>query len=470
MGRRPHPARAARLRLTFSKNLVAEQGSAACCAVAQPVSRTAPNFSIAPFRFDVTPPLGHPLLAGLVPAAVACDAPLEAIGYVLLGAGEPVVVCAVDWAGLMNEAHLAWRTALATAAGTTPERVAVQCVHQHNAPFVCLEAGKLAAAEPDLPAMFDENFFTSCLERARHTVRAALATPRPVTHIGFGSAPVREVASNRRVWRSAAGHVLGMRASACTEPALRDLPEGTIDPLLRTIAFYDGAEKIVACHYYATHPMSYYRDGRVTHDFCGMARARRQREVPGCTQIYFTGCAGNIAAGKYNDGSFTARSELAARIYAGMVRAESSIVPERLDSVEWRTENIHAEAKLGADAVQSRDTGGRDATTANRVLAIFRETWRRRVARGLPLSLSTLRLNRIAALHLPAEGFIEYQLRAQELKPKGAAVAVAAYGDDGPWYIPTREEYPAGGYEVSAAFCAESIDERLTEAMRRLLN
>jgi hypothetical protein len=433
------------------------------------VIRPAKTFAIAPFRFDVTPQVGHPLLAGLVPAAVACDAPLEAIGYVLLGAGDPIVVCALDWAGLMNDAHLAWRSALAKAAGTVPERVAVQCVHQHNAPFVCLEARGLAEAQPDLPAMFHEAFFAGCLERAGHTVRAALGSARPVTHVGFGSAPVREVASNRRVWRSVDGRVLGMRASACTEPALRDLPEGNIDPLLRTIAFYNGAEKVVACHYYATHPMSYYRDGRVTHDFCGMARARRQREVPGCTQIYFTGCAGNIAAGKYNDGSFTARSELAGRIYAGMVRAENSIVPERLESAHWRTDEILGEARPTGDAVQSRDTAGRDATTANRVLAVFRETWRRRVERGIPLPLSSLSLNKTYSLHLPAECFVEYQLRAQELKATGANVAVAAYGDDGPWYVPTRGEFAAGGYEVSASFCTESMDERLTAAMRRLL-
>ncbi|MCX7269951.1 MAG: hypothetical protein NT095_05555, partial [Burkholderiales bacterium] len=73
-----------------------------------------------------------------------------AIGVVLLGAGKPIVLCAVDWTGILNEAHVAWRTAIAEAAGTTPDRVAVHCVHQHNAPFACLEAAKLVAAQTDL--------------------------------------------------------------------------------------------------------------------------------------------------------------------------------------------------------------------------------------------------------------------------------------------------------------------------------
>jgi hypothetical protein len=46
---------------------------------------------------------------------------------------------------------------------------------------------------------------------------------------------------------------------------------------------------------------------------------------------------------------------------------------------------------------------------------------------------------------------------------------VAAYGDGGPWYIPTKDEYPAGGYEVSVSYCDPSVDGLLTAAMKELL-
>ena len=39
--------------------------------------------------------------------------------------GEPIVLCAVDWIGIANEGHDAFRDALAEAAGTTRDRVAV---------------------------------------------------------------------------------------------------------------------------------------------------------------------------------------------------------------------------------------------------------------------------------------------------------------------------------------------------------
>src|SRR6266446_1407067 len=103
-------------------------------AFAGPTAEKQADLHLAPFRFDVTPPLGHSLCGGWIKPAEAVDDPLEAIGFVLLGVGKPIVICAVDWTGLLNEAHVAWRKALAEAAGTSPQRVAVQTVHQHNAP------------------------------------------------------------------------------------------------------------------------------------------------------------------------------------------------------------------------------------------------------------------------------------------------------------------------------------------------
>ena len=113
--------------------------------------------------------------------------------------------------------------------------------------------------------------------------------------------------------------------------ALRALPEGLIDPWLKTVAFYDREDKIAACHYYATHPMSYYGDGRVSSDFVGLARKRRQNDESTCTHISFNGCAGNVTAGKYNDGSKAQRPVLAGRVYDGIVRSESQLRPEPID-------------------------------------------------------------------------------------------------------------------------------------------
>ena len=63
---------------------------------------------------------------------------------------------------------------------------------------------------------------------------------------------------------------------------------------------------------------------------------------------------------------------------------------------------------------------------------------------------------------------MEYQLRAQQVRPD-CFVATSAYGDGGPWYIPVKEEYPNGGYELSVTFCSAEIDRMLMDGIGYLL-
>ena len=285
---------------------------------------SAGNLQVGRFRFDVTPPTGHSLCGGWIKPVVGVDDPLEAIGYVLLGAGKPIVVCVVDWTGILNSAHLNWRQTLADAAGTTIDRVAVHCVHQHNAPFACLDAEEIVLAQGDLPHIVDPDFFRRCLDAGTKAVELALRQTKPVTHVAHGQAPVDQVASNRRII-GLNGKVVSQRGSSSTNPQHHMLPAGLIDPMLKTVAFYNQTEKLVACHYYACHPMSYYGDGRVSSDFCGLARKQRQVQEPDCTHLYFNGCGGNIGAGKYNDGSKAMRPVLSERILDGMVASEARL-------------------------------------------------------------------------------------------------------------------------------------------------
>ena len=92
-----------------------------------------------------------------------------------------------------------------------------------------------------------------------------------VTHIAHGEAPVKQIAGNRRII-GLNGKVLSQRGSSSTKPDHHKYPEGLIDPMLKTVTFYNGDRALVASHYYACHPMSYYGDGRVSADFCGLAR------------------------------------------------------------------------------------------------------------------------------------------------------------------------------------------------------
>src|SRR5215831_18523381 len=102
-----------------------------------------PALHLTTFQSDATPPLGHPLCGGWIEPVRGVDDPLRALGVILLGMGQPVVLCAVDWCGIRNAAHTAWREALAKATHTVPSNVAIHCVHPHNAPFADVEAQRL---------------------------------------------------------------------------------------------------------------------------------------------------------------------------------------------------------------------------------------------------------------------------------------------------------------------------------------
>ena len=86
------------------------------------------------------------------------------------------------------------------------------------------------------------------------------------------------------------------------------------------LSFWNGDQPLAVMTYYATHPQSYYGKGGVSYDFVGMARGLREAALPGVPHIHFNGAGGNVAAGKYNDGSPANRPMLAERLAAGMKR------------------------------------------------------------------------------------------------------------------------------------------------------
>ena len=222
---------------------------------------------VATFAADVTPPLGAPLCYGLVPVAETIVDALEARGVVLHPSGEkPIVLCAVDWLGIGNASRDRWRVALAKAAGTTPERVALHTVHQHDAPGDDLTAFALL---PKGVSLYDEAFARTAVARVAAAVKAS--RPVAVTQVTGGAAAVQNVASNRRIM-GADGKVAFGRMTACRNSPQCAAPEGVIDPLLRSVSFWAGGKRVATLSYYATHPMSYYGKGGVSRDFVGMAR------------------------------------------------------------------------------------------------------------------------------------------------------------------------------------------------------
>lgn len=434
-------------------------------------SNAAEPLRVGVFQVDATPPLGSPLCDSLVPPASEIVDPLSARGIVLLSDEPPIVLCAVDWVGIGNGGYRAWREALARAAGTTPSRVAVHCLHQHDAPGCDFDAEDLLAMHGMSGVMFHVAFARQTIDAAADAVRGAVESAVPVTHVGAGLGRVEQVASTRRVM-GADGKVKHVRYSSCRDEAVRAEPEGTIDPDVRLVSFWNGDEPIAALTYYATHPQSYYGQGGVSCDFVGLARAAREQDAPQLAHIHFNGAGGNVTAGKYNDGEPATRPLLAARLAAGMKAAWDNThkTPVTADQAHWLTRSVALPASPLANEKQWRETLANSAADSKqRVQAARNLIWLRRCETGEKIELSCLRLGPIALLHMPGELFVEYELAAEQMRPD-LTVCMAAYGDYGMGYIGTQIAYSQGGYETGpVSRVAPEVEGVLMTAVRELL-
>lgn len=430
------------------------------------------DFHVARFDLDATPPTGHSLCGGWIRPVEGVDDPLRLRGIVLMGAGLPIVLAALDWTGVMDESHRLWTEALADAAHTTPDRVALHSVHQHNAPFIDREGNRLLRVAGAAPMLYDERFVDLLVKRSADVVRQSLASAVPVTGVAVGKAEVKQVACNRRVIGSD-GKIKYTRTSATKDPAARAEPDGTIDPALRSVSFYRNEHPVARLYYYTTHPMSYYGDGRVSSDFVGIARGRRDQDERGVMHVYFTGSAGNVTAGKYNDGSQPMRQLLADRVHAGMAAADREADANRvgLDMARWSTAPFVFQPREDLDVEKLRAiVSDPKQTVVNRNRSAMAYGWLKRVETRRPILLSKLELGQRTAtlIHLPAETFVEYQLDAQ--KAHGDRfLATAAYGDGGPWYIPLQRSFGEGGYEPSVALVRSDSETRYRQAIQDLL-
>jgi hypothetical protein len=433
-----------------------------------PLAMAGEPLHVGSFAVDASPPVGSWMAYDPV---AGVQEPLSCRGVVILGGERPIVLCAVDWIGISNGGHLAFREQLADAAGTDIAHVCVHTLHQHDAPTCDFNAEELLAAHGATATGFDPGFAREVIQRAAEAVSQAVVNASPVTHVGLGSGTIEEVASNRRILGDD-GKVKVTRYTATQDPAVRAEPVGTIDPQVKLITFWNGDTPLVALTYYATHPQSYYRTGLANPDFPGMARNQRQIAT-GVPHIHFNGAGGNIGAGKWNDGAPENRQVLADKVAAGMLAAWEATerFPISRDDVAWDVEMTALPVATYLDeAALSAIVADTAATRDARWYAAVKLTWLRRCRNDDRIAVACLSLGRARVLHLPGELFVEYQLAAQAMRPD-LFVAMAAYGDYAPGYIGTEIAYSQGGYETSqpASQVAPEVEGVLTAVMLRLL-
>ena len=424
-----------------------------------------PNLKVATFQCDVTPPVdGHPLI-WITPVKEVED-PLLAKGIVLDDGKNRYVICSLDWCGLCNSSYDLFRDKIAAAAKTEATNVTVHSIHQHTAPYTDGDAQKLLDEFDNPPPYVDFEFMEKVTDELAAAVGKSLDDLAPFDSVGIGRGKVDRVASTRRI--PIENGKVRSRMSSCTDPELRALTEGRIDPMLKTVTLALGDKPLVRLHYYATHPQSFYGDPRACTDVPGFARERLQKKE-GVFQIYFTGCAGDVAMGKYNDRTKQARTELTDRLYAGMEAAVAATEYGPAQGLKWRTVPVLFPLRDDPGYTVAEDKAKMADLKLNPILRIrsaTRVAFSQRIDK--PIDLSMLEIGPATLVHLPGECMIEFQFFAQQLKPDDF-VAVAAYGDVGPGYICTEKSFSEGGYEPTASRAGPKAEWAFKDAIRQLM-
>jgi hypothetical protein len=426
----------------------------------------AASLRVAAFSCDATPPLGEPMIWATKLEKVVT--PLLAKGVVLADGTNRFVLCSFDWCLICNESEQNFCETLTRAASTLPSPVSVHSVHQHAAPYADEGAHRLLDAASNSPSHLSANFLKEFRARLASAASEAVKRLEVFDRIGTGQGKVERVASARRI-HDANGRLLIRFSTGALDRVMADAPEGDIDPMLKTITFAHGDKTLVRLHFYATHPQTFCCDGRASADFIGEAREdlEKAEHVP---QIYFTGCAGDVTVGKYNDGSLEAYVGLKHRFGDGLKASIAATRFEPATNILWRDDavsfplrdekaKIVAESRAWLNDMKQPDT-----------LRVFKGAMRlafvERAER--PVEVSALQLGGVWIVNLPGEPMLSFQRFTQGLRAKNF-VAVAGYADCGPSYICTEQAIGEGGYEPASSNVGRGSEQALREAIQRLL-
>ncbi len=421
---------------------------------------------VATFRCDITPPLGEPMVWATKLTKV--EQPLLAKGIVLEEGTNRYVLCALDWCLVGNDTQLSFRKALAEGARTDISRVAVHSLHQHAAPYADEEAFRLLETAPRPLPHLGSNFMAMVRSRLGEAAKEAIRELKPFDRVGTGQAKADRIASIRRL-KDDNGKPLVRYSGGAKNPKMAEAPEGAIDPWLKTITFASGTNALVRLHYYATHPQTFCCDGRASWDFIGDAREQVERDEK-VFQIYFTGCAGDVTVGKYNDGSPQAAIGLAQRMAKAMkdAIADTHFVPAT--NFVWRTYAFVLPLRGEKELVEAQSRAWLDTPSQAESMRVYEGAMRiafvERMDRAV--EVSSLQIGKLHILNLPGEPMVEFQLFAQSAAPDDF-VAVAGYGDCGTAYICTDQALSEGGYEPSATNVGKGSEGKLKGAIKDLL-
>ncbi len=420
----------------------------------------------------ITPEVGAPLtgFAARKNVSNSVHDDLHARALVLENSGAAVALVSVDVLALPADFVHQRRARIAARTGIAGNNVLIGATHTHAGP-VTMQTFFNPGEKVD-PAYMD--MLATAIEDA-----AAEAWKRRIpARLGAGTAQVSGIGVNRR-----------------------DPSGGVVDRQVGLLKIEDehGRTRVMVLNH-ACHPTVLGPNNlSITGDFPAAAVARIEYTLgEGCMGVFFNGAQGDVSMGHSSElsaiGIVTPGRTFSRARALGDKLAGAAI--ERLSAIQARDARLGAaintihlplkryppdpdlEAALRAarDRLQTLNGRGEEDPELRRakmelLYASISQAFAREVAKYtngfLPLDIQGLRLGETAMVGIPGEAFVEIGLRIKQEAAHQTLPVGLANGYVG--YLPTREAFQAGGYEVISSPCAPEAEDVLVEGAKQLV-
>ena len=428
---------------------------------------------------DITPPVGTPPAGFAARKGVSegIHDPLMARALVIeRGGGETVALLTADILGIPTPMARQVRGRIATAIGIPADHVMVSASHTHSGPVL----------EPSLETigLASEHYRATLVDDLVGAATAAAKLREPV-RLEVGSGRIEGIGRNRR-------HDDGL----------------PVDPEVGLLCLQPSAGPGCRFVKYTCHAVTLGPDNlRITADYPGYAMRFIERVMgPGTVAMFANGAAGDVNTGHSPDLSalgyfipgrtFERAERLGTMLGAEVVRIAQTLEEESdpviraasreillptkaLPSIAEATADLERKRKA-LDALGAKLGGGVPETDPRLVKARVDELYARllllridqqagersgkEAPKHLPVEIQGIRIGGTVLIGVPVELFVEVGLSVKAASP-GKHAWVLGYTNGSMGYLPSREAYAEGGYEVVSSIFAPEAATALEQAM-----
>lgn len=423
---------------------------------------------------DITPAAGTPMGGHYRFRAVdGVIDPLYARAIVVAQDGSYAVLVSLDLATTSRELVTTARRLIKQQTGISGERVLISATHTHTGPQ--LPRGTLMDEITQVNSPAGRAFNAALpgkIAAAVSEAKARLAPARASAAVG----KAEDISFNRRVIRQGV-------AEAIWQPKQINLaiekPAGPVDPDVGVLVFdsaESGGKPIAAYLNFAMHPTSLGSGTKVSADYPGVfTRLIRERHGPDMIAAFCNGCCGNINQVDYFTGTRRGHVELGAALADAATESWPQLRPLATFAPRVRSELVRLERRrpTSTEIEHAKDVAARMMTDklGTVMMAEAVRILDTAAKQDVPLEVEVQSIalaDDLAVVALPGEIFVELGLAIKARSPfSQTIIAELANGSMG--YVPNREAYPQGNYEVVSARAEAGSGEKLVETALRQL-